>query len=64
VETKIITCDVCNERVPLAERSRIRWGREPERREPMDLCSACADRVAGVVKPPEKSRPLFASAAG
>jgi uncharacterized protein YlaI len=62
-QTKMVVCDVCGERVPLAEHSRIKWGREPEKREPLDLCSSCADRVAAVVARPEKERPFLAGLA-
>lgn len=42
-ETILIQCDRCGLRVGQAERTRIRFGREPERRDPADLCSTCRD---------------------
>lgn len=58
--TTIYTCDVCGERIPASQRSRMKWGREPERRDPLDLCARCSDRVAEALKP---ARPTKAARA-
>ena len=40
-ETLVVVCDRCGRRVGKAERVKIRWGSQPSRREPNDLCGDC-----------------------
>jgi hypothetical protein len=38
-----ILCDRCHKRVAKASHTRIKWSREPDRRDPTDLCPECRD---------------------
>jgi len=44
MESVTIVCDGCQARIGKAERTRIRWSREP-RRPAYDLCPDCRDKV-------------------
>ena len=44
-EVLTIKCDRCGSRVGKASRTRIRFGAQPFRREPMDACPDCSQLI-------------------
>jgi hypothetical protein len=48
-EQLTIHCDRCRARIPASQRTKIRWSREPVKRETTDLCTECAEAVVNAL---------------
>lgn len=56
-ETIRVTCDRCGARVSPEARTRVKWSKVPERRDPTDLCLDCRESLdAWVASPPNPPR--------